>query len=150
MVVMKKRLCIKCDKGQASFNFFGEKARFCSQCKEPDMINIMDKCKNKDCTNCGNVKYRYYCTHCFSNLFPNDPLVFQIRIKSKENYVRDFLNETDRDDIWEHLDNFKTRPTQHPNIKGYKIVAEELYRFITQYLPLQQFELFHSIHSHYY
>ena len=53
------------------------------------------KCKNKDCTNCGNVKYRYYCTHCFANLFPKDPLVFQIRIKSKENYVRDFLNEID-------------------------------------------------------
>ena len=93
MIILRKRLCIKCDKGQATFNFFGEKARFCSQCKEPEMINIIDKCKNKDCTNCGNIKYRYYCTHCFSNLFPNDPLVFQIRIKSKENYVRDFLNE---------------------------------------------------------
>ena len=45
--------------------------------------------------------------------------------------IRDFLNETNRDDIWEHLDNFKTRPTQHPNKEGYKLVAEELYKFIT-------------------
>jgi hypothetical protein len=91
--MVRKRLCIKCNKEQANFNFFGEKAKFCSKCKEPHMINIMNKCKNKDCTNCGNVKYNYYCTHCFANLFPNDPLVFQIRTKSKENYVRDFLNE---------------------------------------------------------
>jgi hypothetical protein len=57
------------------------------------MINVANKCKNPDCLNCGNVKYKYYCTHCFSNLFPNDLLTLKIRTKSRENYVRDFLNE---------------------------------------------------------
>ena len=58
MIMLRKRLCIKCNKDQANFNFFGEKAMFCSGCKETDMINIMNKCKNKNCTNCGNVKYK--------------------------------------------------------------------------------------------
>lgn len=44
--------------------------------------------------------------------------------------IRDFLNDTNRDDIWEHIDNFKTRPTQHPNIEGYKLIYQELYKFI--------------------
>jgi hypothetical protein len=93
MFMLRKRMCIKCDTNQATFNNKDLKAQFCKTCKTPDMINVIDKCKNIDCLNCGNVKYRYYCTHCFSNLFPNDPLTLQIRTKSKENYVRDFLNE---------------------------------------------------------
>jgi len=44
--------------------------------------------------------------------------------------IRDFLNDTNRDDIWEYVDNFKTRPTQHPNIEGYKLITEKLYKFI--------------------
>ena len=93
MLMIRKRTCIKCDEKQATFNLFGLKPRYCNTCKTEDMINVSDKCKNPDCLNCGNIKYRYYCTHCFSNLFPNDPLTLQIRTKSKENYVRDFLNE---------------------------------------------------------
>ena len=93
MIIIKKRLCISCNKKQATYNLFGEKAAYCNSCKTNDMINISDKCKYKDCLNCGNIKYRYYCTHCFSNLFPNDPLTLQIKTKSKENYVRDYLNE---------------------------------------------------------
>jgi hypothetical protein len=93
MIQIKKRICVNCNEKQATFNLFGLKPRYCNTCKTDDMINVSDKCKNKDCLNCGNIKYRYYCTHCFSNLFPNDPLTLQIRTKSKENYVRDFLNE---------------------------------------------------------
>jgi len=44
--------------------------------------------------------------------------------------VRDFLNETNREDIWEHIENYKDRPTQHPNIDGYKLISDELYYFI--------------------
>jgi hypothetical protein len=58
------------------------------------MINISDKCKNPDCEMTGRIHYNYYCTHCFTNLFPKDERVLQIKKKSKENYVRDFLNET--------------------------------------------------------
>jgi hypothetical protein len=44
---------------------------------------------------------------------------------------RDFLNNTNRLDIWEHQDaNFKTRATQHPNTEGYKLISEELYNYI--------------------
>ena len=93
MKLLRQRMCITCNNFQATYNLIGLKPRYCGGCKTEYMINVADKCKNKDCLNCGNVKYKYYCTHCFSNLFPNDPLTLQIRTKSKENYVRDFLNE---------------------------------------------------------
>jgi hypothetical protein len=93
MICVKKRICITCNFGQGDYNLFGLKAQFCSSCKSDNMINIINKCKNITCTSSGNVKYKYYCTHCFTNLFPDDPLSLQIRIKSKENHVRDFLQE---------------------------------------------------------
>jgi hypothetical protein len=44
---------------------------------------------------------------------------------------RDFLNNTNRLDIWEHQDtNFKTRATQHPNSLGYNLISEEIYNYI--------------------
>jgi lysophospholipase L1-like esterase len=46
---------------------------------------------------------------------------------------RDFLNDTNRLDIWEHTDtNFKTRATQHPNKDGYNLISEELYNYIVR------------------
>jgi len=57
------------------------------------MINVVDKCKNNGCVRCGSIKYKYYCTFCFQHLFPDDELSKNIRKKTKENYVRDFLNE---------------------------------------------------------
>lgn len=46
---------------------------------------------------------------------------------------RDFLNNTDRLDIWEHTDvNYKTRATQHPNIEGYNLISEEIYNYIVK------------------
>jgi hypothetical protein len=44
--------------------------------------------------------------------------------------IRDFLNNTNRDDIWEHIEDYRDRPTQHPNIEGYKIISNILYDFI--------------------
>lgn len=44
---------------------------------------------------------------------------------------RDFLNKTNRLDIWEYQDaTFSTRATQHPNKIGYEIIASELENFI--------------------
>ena len=63
------------------------------------MINILIKCKNEICISSGNIKYNYYCSHCYVNLFPNEPLSLQVRKKSKENYVRDFLREQFNDFI---------------------------------------------------
>ena len=36
--------------------------------------------------------YKNYCATCFQHLFPTDPLTFQIRSKTKEIAVRDFIN----------------------------------------------------------
>jgi hypothetical protein len=48
---------------------------------------------------------------------------------------RDLLNDTNRIDIWEHQDiNFKSRPTQHPNAEGYRIIASELYEVVIKYI----------------
>ena len=38
-------------------------------------------------------KHDGYCTHCFKNLFPNDPRTLEIRTKSKELLVKQFLTE---------------------------------------------------------
>lgn len=93
MLMIRKRLCIQCKEGQATYNLFGEKARYCNQCKTEVMINVQDKCKNETCTSSGNIKYKYYCTFCFQHLFPDDEAAKNIRKKTKENYVRDYLKE---------------------------------------------------------
>jgi hypothetical protein len=44
---------------------------------------------------------------------------------------RDFLNETNKLDIWEYqTSTFKTKATQHPNKIGYQLISEELYSYI--------------------
>ena len=90
MILTNKRTCIQCS-NQATYNLFGLKPEYCNKCRTDDMINVVDKCKNDTCVNTGSIKYKYYCTFCFQHLFPNDPATCQIRKKTKENYVRDFL-----------------------------------------------------------
>jgi hypothetical protein len=94
MIMIRKRLCIQCNQKQATYNIIGLKPKLCNECKTEDMINVADKCKNEICTRSGNVKYKYYCTFCYQHLFPNDEITKNIRVKTKENYIRDFLNET--------------------------------------------------------
>jgi hypothetical protein len=91
MVDVKSDKCY-CKKHHADYNLFGLKPKFCVECKTSEMINIRNKCRSAPCCSSGNSKYNYYCTHCFSNLFPNDPLALSIRIKTKELIVRDFIN----------------------------------------------------------
>jgi hypothetical protein len=69
------------------------------------------------------------------DLQPSDDVMFLIDDKPywrfNKTTFRDFLNNTNRLDIWEHQDaNFKTRATQHPNKEGYKLISEELYNYI--------------------
>jgi hypothetical protein len=90
MILINKRTCIQCS-NQATYNLFGLKPEYCNKCRTDDMINVVDKCKNDTCVNTGSIKYKYYCTFCFQHLFPDDPATSQIRKKTKENYVRDFL-----------------------------------------------------------
>jgi hypothetical protein len=93
MIMIRKRLCIECKNQQATYNLFGLKAKYCNQCRTPEMINVVDKCKNKMCVSTGSMKYNYYCTFCYQHLFPDDELSKNIRNKTKEVYVRDYLNE---------------------------------------------------------
>ena len=93
MIMLRKRKCITCNEHQATYNITGLKAEYCNSCKTNEMINVVDKCKNEHCVRSGNIKYKYYCTFCYQHLFPNDEASKNIRIKTKENYVRDFLKE---------------------------------------------------------
>ena len=84
------------------YNYEGEiKGKFCILHKLENMVDVKhDFCKGKNCSATrgvsngtrGNIKYKGYCTYCFQNLFPLDPLTFQIRSKTKEIAVRDYIN----------------------------------------------------------
>uniref|UniRef100_A0A6C0B041 Endonuclease n=1 Tax=viral metagenome TaxID=1070528 RepID=A0A6C0B041_9ZZZZ len=93
--VKQRKSCIfsNCEK-IPRFNYEKEKIPiFCLNHKLEGMINLWSNlCKNDGCLIKGNKKYKNYCTHCFQYLFPLDPLTFQIRCKTKEIAVRDFLN----------------------------------------------------------
>ena len=92
MVNVKNKMC-KCEKCYPTFNFIGLKPEYCASCKKEGMINVKDeRCKAENCETRGNKNYKGYCTNCFQHLFPNDPLTFQIRSKTKEIAVRDFIN----------------------------------------------------------
>jgi hypothetical protein len=92
MIELRGTKCF-CKTHYASFNFEGMTPQYCSLCKKEGMICLnVKKCKNEGCNTEGNKKYKNYCTHCFQYLFPQDPLTFQIRCKTKEVAVRDFIN----------------------------------------------------------
>jgi hypothetical protein len=92
MIYVRNMNCM-CKTKKPYFNFEGLSAKYCAFCKEEGMINVhINKCKNEGCHTEGNKKYKNYCTYCFQNLFPLDPLTFQIRCKTKEIAVRDFIN----------------------------------------------------------
>jgi hypothetical protein len=88
-----KSHCIQCMGSQICIHD-KIKAR-CYECRG----NQICKGQENTCTQLGNKNYKGYCTFCFSNLFPDDPLALNIRAKSKELKVRDFINENYEDFI---------------------------------------------------
>ena len=101
MVDVKYKRC-QCGKNNPSFNEPGETSAICCRsCKTDTMIDVSHKrCQGiiSDNSICpfnskGNKKYKNYCTECFRRNFPLDPLTFQIRCKTKEIAVRDYINE---------------------------------------------------------
>ena len=58
------------------------------------MIDVVNKkCKANFCLGTlGNPKYKGYCSNCYKHLFPLDVLTSQIRSKSKEIIVRNYIN----------------------------------------------------------
>ena len=98
MIDVKNKLC-RCGKARPSYNEPGQTVAVCClTCKTNTMIDVSHKrCKGVPESGCpygqrGNRKYKFYCTACFQHLFPTDPLTYQIRSKTKEIAVRDFIN----------------------------------------------------------
>ena len=92
MIDVRHKLC-KCGKVRPTFNYENLQAEFCVVCKTNGMINVKDnRCKADNCQTTENKNYKGYCASCFQHLFPLDPLTFQIRCKTKEIAVRDFIN----------------------------------------------------------
>jgi hypothetical protein len=103
MVNVRTKLC-NCGKSQPHFNYPDKKiAICCSECRLDGMVSlhyiicsgiivngITEPCPYR--TSVKNDKYRGYCPECFRHNFPLDPLTFQIRKKTKEIAVRDFIN----------------------------------------------------------
>ena len=94
MINVKDKRC-KCGKARPTFNFEDQKnAICCANCKLKNMIDIKhtkSKCKFDKCDVRGNKQYNGYCTHCFANLFPNHPKTLQIRKRSKELRVVNYI-----------------------------------------------------------
>ena len=98
MVNVNADMCISCKDSYAYYNYESEsKKLYCGKCKLQGMVSLSKQCcpgAAGTCTMYWNSTYRGYCTHCFVNTFPNDPLCFMIQRKSKENMVRDYINAT--------------------------------------------------------
>jgi hypothetical protein len=79
-----------------NYNYEGEiRPIYCASHKLVNMIDIIGhvKCKANFCLGSRpNKKYKGYCCNCYQNLFPLDPLSYQIRCKTKEICVRDYIN----------------------------------------------------------
>ena len=96
----------QCGNSIASFAEPGKKkAVCCVLCKTETMISTsickgvqyIDPLTNQTISVCpvgqhGNFKYKGYCVKCFSHNFPLDLRTFQVRYKTKEIAVRDFIN----------------------------------------------------------
>lgn len=77
------------------YNFEGQKnGLYCLNHKLDGMVDVKNKkCNANYCLGTSaNPKYKGYCASCYQQLFPNDPLTLQIRSKTKEIGIRDFIN----------------------------------------------------------
>lgn len=92
-MIYVKNICV-CGLVQPTYGYKKDMKRICCvSCKTDDMIDVTHElCKNDLCETRANQKYKGYCAYCFSHLFPLDPLTFQIKCKTKEIAVRDFIN----------------------------------------------------------
>jgi len=82
------------------FGLENGKAKFCSEHKDNDMEDVTrKKCAsnlppyNIPCDITANKNYKDFCTKCFAHLFPDDPLTSQIRCKTKEITVINFISK---------------------------------------------------------
>ena len=96
MVDIKNKTCIHPNcKIQPAYNLKNETIGiYCGAHKLDGMVDVKSKkCKANYCLGTrANPKYKGYCSSCYQQLFPNDPLTLQSRSKTKEIAVRDFIN----------------------------------------------------------
>ena len=94
-VLVYNKMCAGCNKKQPVFGLDRSKpATHCGSCKSEDMFDVCNRvCVSEHCDTRANLEYNGYCTHCFRNLFPLDPRTQNIRAKTREIAVRDFLVE---------------------------------------------------------
>jgi hypothetical protein len=94
MINVKHRKC-KCGK-QTCFKLPGGKlSTHCIMCRTEGMIDTKYKrCLSKFCDTRVEKKYDGYCTHCFSNLFPEDPRTALIQTNSKEIKVVSYISQS--------------------------------------------------------
>jgi hypothetical protein len=99
MVMLSHKLCI-CGTQPCFGLITDDVATCCDDCKTENMVNIRslkciatDQNGEKYCNTRANPKYDNHCAHCFANLFPLDPRTAEIRLKTKEIAVRNFINE---------------------------------------------------------
>lgn len=133
-VFNKNRLCEVCKITRATYKLRGESTlRRCGKCKEPGMVH-KSVCPgaNNTCTyGVRSKKYDGYCTFCFTNMFPLDPRTFEIRSKSKENAVRDYINtlfegfQHDKPLVTGHCDCTIRRRIDHRKLIGNTLLAIE-------------------------
>lgn len=101
MINVKSRLCdgknsngTSCMK-RPTFGNEGERFRFCAQHKTEIMVDLTHpKCIAPLCdTVAQSPQYKGYCAYCYSHMFPNDPIVKNIKTKEKEvtNHVKELL-----------------------------------------------------------
>ena len=116
MVNITSKKC-RCGLVTTTYNFPNQTTAVCCiKCKMDGMVDIVHKkCIGIAVNGCpydqrGNSKYRNYCVECFRRKFPFDSLTFQIRCKTKEIAVRDFINS-----VFEGFQHDKSLETSHCN-----------------------------------
>ena len=93
MFDVMNKMCTVCGKTRPKFGLErGKPATHCKKCKKLHMVDVKNPvCKSEHCETRSNPEYDWYCTHCFQNLFPFDERTQNIRAKTREIAVRDFL-----------------------------------------------------------
>ena len=116
------------------FGIEGGLQTHCAKHKTPDMINVVSKtCISEWCTYTVNNdnKYDGYCINCFKYLFPHDERTSKIRTKTKEDLVRDAINdhfegfEHDKAIVWGGCDCTVRRRIDHRKLINGTMLAIE-------------------------
>ncbi len=91
MINLITKRCLKCDI-RACFNTEDEPPLYCFLHKKEGMVNLIGKkCLECNITEVHNQKYKGYCARCYINLFPDEPVARNYKVK--EQHVFDAVLE---------------------------------------------------------